>query len=77
MMRKDREDRVLIRCPRCGRAIQVYIIAGNLAPEEPASVHCPDCSYSLTREAKRAFKRYQRDFLKTMIRRGLEKASEE
>jgi len=77
MMRKDHEDRVFMRCPRCGCAIQVYMIPGNLVLPEPTSVHCPDCSFSLTREARRAFKRYQRDFLKTMIRRKLEKASEE
>ena len=77
MMRKGCEDRVLIRCPRCGRAIQVYIIPGNVALPEPGSVHCPDCSFSLTREARRAFRRYQRDFLKTMVRRKLEEASEE
>ena len=76
-MRKGHEDRVLIRCPRCGRAIQVYIIPGNLVLPEPTSVHCPDCSFSLTKEARRAFRRYQRDFLKTMIRRELEEASEE
>lgn len=65
MMRKGHEDRILIRCPRRGRAIQVYIIPGNLSPPERTSVHCPDCSFSLTRESHRAF------------RRNLEEASEE